>query len=261
MAIETIESGIPGLDELFTLGFPKGKTILLSGPPGAGKTVLGIQFLIHGALVNSEPAVLVTFDDLPNHVRKDCLTFGWDLRELETIDPPLLSIVDGFASRVGLTTKERFSIRANVDSLLITLMEVLDETGATRIVVDSLTSLAATVKTHSQVRKEILTMSAVLGDQGCTTLLTAEIGGMASHADTMTTGGGSGGSGRFGVEEYSAQGSIVLSYIEQPDGSFKRAILIQKMRGSQHIFGWREFEITGQGAVVRPDLAITRIHP
>ena len=70
-----LESGIPGVDDLFHGGFPKGKTILLSGPPGSGKTVFGMQFLIAGALAN-EPGVLIAFDDLPSHMRADMKSFG-----------------------------------------------------------------------------------------------------------------------------------------------------------------------------------------
>ncbi|MCH1933073.1 hypothetical protein L9G16_23295, partial [Shewanella sp. A25] len=75
-----------------------------------------MQFLISGALIN-EPGVLIAFDDLPSHMRADMASFGWGgIEELDSIDPPLLTIVDGFASRVGLTSTERFQIRANVDS-------------------------------------------------------------------------------------------------------------------------------------------------
>ena len=247
-----MESGIPGLDELFTSGFPKGKTILLSGPPGAGKTVFGMQFLVAGALQN-EPGVLIAFDDLPNHMRNDMASFGWEVEELESIDPPLLTIVDGFAHRVGLTSTERFQIRANVDSLLITLMDVLRKTGAVRIVIDSLTTLSSSVRSVDQVRKEILTLAAILGEQGCTTLLTAELGGIAGGTSAQVLGA----VGRFGVEEYSAQGAIVLNYTERNDGEFVRTILVQKMRGHRHVFGWREAEISEEGFVVYPNKKVS----
>lgn len=242
-----MESGIPGLDELFFGGFPKGKTILLSGPPGAGKTVFGMQFLVAGALAN-EPGVFVAFDDLPGHIRRDMRSFNWEIESLENVNPPLLTMVDGFASRVGLTTSERFQIRANVDSLLITLMDVLRKTGATRIVIDSLTTLSSSVRSTDQVRKEILTLSAILGEQGCTTLLTAELGGGALGSSELVQA-----TGRFGVEEYSAQGAIVLNYLERVDGEFVRTILVQKMRGHTHIFGWRECKISEEGFAVLPD--------
>jgi len=246
-----MESGIPGLDDLFYGDFPSSKTILLSGPPGAGKTVFCMQFLVAGAISDAEePAVYVAFDDMPNHIRKDMETFGWDIETLENSDPPLLTIVDGFSGRVGLTTDEKYSIRPNVDSLLITLRDILLETGATRVVIDSLTTISSVVKNAEQVRKEILTMSSILGDQGCTTILTAELGGSSSGALNLAS--------RFGVEEYSAQGSIILSYYEDDSGEYNRALLIQKMRGKRHVFGWREFSISEEGVSVYPDRKIQR---
>ncbi|MFX1513134.1 MAG: ATPase domain-containing protein, partial [Promethearchaeota archaeon] len=176
---------------------------------------------------------------------KDCRSFGWNLKELEAFDPPLITIVDGFSSRVGLTSNERFQIRANVDSLLITLLEVLDVTGATRVVIDSLTTLTTTVRSQPQLRKEILTMSAILGNRECTTLLTAEYRRQGSDSIVYA--------GSFSPEEYSTQGAIVVNYHEQRDGSYKRSVLIQKMRGHRHEFARKEFEITENGVLVHPD--------
>lgn len=241
--INGVKSGIPGLDKLFKSNeFPKGRQILLMGPPGSGKTVFGIQFLINGAIHSEEPGIFITFDDLPRHIREDMKSFGWNLKQLEVdFDPPLLTMVDGFSARVGLTTDEQYTIRANLDSLLMVLTEILEETGATRVCIDSLSTLSTIIKDPVQVRKEILTMGAILGEQGCTTLLTAE------H-------------GEWGVEEYSSQGIIRLSYDELPSGEFRRAILIQKMRGCEHEFGWREFRLTKDGIKIFPDRTVGRGH-
>lgn len=241
MTMNTIQSGIPGLDDLFGPNkmFPKGLQILVSGPPGSGKTVFGLQFLINGALLAEEPGIFVSFDDLPRHIRKDMSSFGWNINQLEEFSPPLITMIDGFSARVGLSTKEKYTIRANIDSLLMVLTEVLEETGATRVCIDSLSTLSTIIKDPVQVRKEILTMGAVLGEQGCTTLLTAE-------------------NSEWGIEEYSAQGLIRLNYDELSTGEFRRAILIQKMRGFAHDFSWKEFRITSEGIKIFSDRTIGR---
>ena len=134
-------------------------------------------------------------------------------------------------------------------------MDVLRKTGAVRIVIDSLTTLSSSVRSVDQVRKEILTLAAILGEQGCTTLLTAELGGIAGGTSAQVLGA----AGRFGVEEYSAQGAIVLNYTVRTDGEFVITILVQKMRGHRHVFGWREAEITEEGFIVYPNKKVSTL--
>ncbi|MFX0185971.1 MAG: ATPase domain-containing protein, partial [Candidatus Hodarchaeota archaeon] len=93
--MSTIKSGISGLDALFgPKEFPKGRQILLTGPPGSGKTVFGLQFLINGAIHSEEPGIFVSFDDLPRHIRADMLSFNWNIQQLEEeFTPPLITMV------------------------------------------------------------------------------------------------------------------------------------------------------------------------
>lgn len=73
---------IPGLDGVLEGGLPLGRTTLINGGPGAGKTVLGLEFLCRGA-VAGEPGVFVTFEEGAEAMRRNAMSMGWDLPALE----------------------------------------------------------------------------------------------------------------------------------------------------------------------------------
>lgn len=82
MAIKRINTGIKGLDRLMQGGIPKGSPILVSGSPGTGKTILGLQFLYYGAK-NNEPGIYITFEEPKESIIIAAENFGWNLRDLE----------------------------------------------------------------------------------------------------------------------------------------------------------------------------------
>src|SRR5205809_7845606 len=91
-----IPTGIPGLDKLLTGGLPKNRTILLSGGPGTGQTILSSQFLVHGILDYEEHGIYVSLDENKQHLLEEMLDFGWHFQELESNkklifleDPPI----------------------------------------------------------------------------------------------------------------------------------------------------------------------------
>ncbi len=80
--IPKVATLIPGLDGVLEGGLPQGRTTLVSGGPGSGKTVLGLEFLCHGA-VKGEPGVFVTFEEGAEAIRRNAMSMGWDLPALE----------------------------------------------------------------------------------------------------------------------------------------------------------------------------------
>ena len=78
-----VKTGIAGLDPLVEGGFPEGRSILVSGATGTGKTIFCTQFAYIGAKEYGEPAVYVTLDERPDLIREDVSRFGWNLEELE----------------------------------------------------------------------------------------------------------------------------------------------------------------------------------
>ena len=79
---QRLKTGIEGLDEILEGGLVRGVSVLLEGPPGSGKTNLGLQILYNGMTRFDEPALVVSFEQFPDQIFRDALQFGWDLREL-----------------------------------------------------------------------------------------------------------------------------------------------------------------------------------
>jgi circadian clock protein KaiC len=80
--IPKVPTKIAGLDEILEGGLPQGHTTVVSGGPGSGKTVLGLEFLCRGAMAG-EPGVFVTFEERAEAIRLNALSMGWNLAALE----------------------------------------------------------------------------------------------------------------------------------------------------------------------------------
>ncbi len=80
--LQKVPTRIPGLDDILEGGLPAGRTSLVSGGPGSGKSVLGLEFLYRGALAG-KPGVFVTFEESSENIRCNASTLGRDLRALE----------------------------------------------------------------------------------------------------------------------------------------------------------------------------------
>ena len=76
-------SGIAGFDEITNGGLPRGRTTLLVGAPGAGKTIFALKFLVHGARQCREPGIFVAFEESSKRVVANAESFGWELAQLQ----------------------------------------------------------------------------------------------------------------------------------------------------------------------------------
>jgi len=77
-----VKSGTPGLDEAIGIkGFRKGSSILVAGEPGAGKTILALQFIFNGARLYGENGVFVTSEQSVEKIREIAANLGMPLEQ------------------------------------------------------------------------------------------------------------------------------------------------------------------------------------
>ena len=79
MARPRVATGVVGLDQMLQGGLPQGKSYLLTGEPGTGKTTFSAQFMLEG-LKQGENGIYISVDEKPAHVVEDAESLGWDLR-------------------------------------------------------------------------------------------------------------------------------------------------------------------------------------
>ncbi len=238
--VERIKTGIPGFDEILNGGIPKRNVVLLSGGPGTGKSIFGQQYLWNG-LQKGEPGVLVTLEEHPVQVRINMKQFGWDVRKYE--NEGLFVIVDAFTAGIGEAAKrERYVVRdpSDIGLLIDILREAIRDTGAQRVVVDSVSTLYLTKP--SVARHVVLQLKKVLSGMGTTSILVSQV---------SVTERGFGGPG----VEHAADGIVRLD-LDEINGELIRSLIVWKMRGTSHSMRRHPFEITDKGIVVYPDRVV-----
>ncbi|WXG47033.1 MAG: ATPase domain-containing protein [Candidatus Atabeyarchaeum deiterrae] len=236
--IDLVHTGIGQLDELLGGGFPKGRCVLVTGGCGTGKSTVGIQFLVEGAIKYGESGILVTTEQSPSAVRSDMKSFGWDLESLEREHK--LAIVDVATpkSKVLYAGKDEVTRLINLNTLLLALSEVSKSINAQRVVVDSLPGLELIIQEPAAIRHAIHRLIATLKELGVTSMLISE-------------GSGHGQISRYDVEEFICDGVIFVEQIREK-GKFERGLTIVKMRGVSHESKTCPMMITGQGISVVP---------
>jgi KaiC/GvpD/RAD55 family RecA-like ATPase len=229
-----LKTGINGFDKLIEGGFPEGRSILISGGTGTGKTIFAMQYLINGAQ-EDESGIYLTLDERPDLIREDMLRFGWNVRELE--DNGKLMLIDGTIAKIGIPSDEEFSLPAtgfDLDKLLLELMKAIKKIKAKRVVIDSIPALGMNLENEHEIRKAVLKIVYLLSRAGVTTILTTEIDPESKKI------------GKYGVEEFVSDGVIMLHYMGVGTQS-NRTLHIRKMRATKHSEDLHPLEITEQG--------------
>src|SRR5215217_4979390 len=230
--LEKAPTGIRWLQEISRGGLPRGRASLVTGGPGAGKTLFGLEFLVHGARDFDEPGVLLAFEESAEELADDVASLGFDLAGLEAGGH---LVVD--ACRVDATefvTTGEFDL----DGLFIRLSAAVQAVGARRVVLDTIEVLFGALDNEAVVRAEFSRLLRWLKDQGLTTLITAERG----REGQLT---------RYGIEEYVSDCVIVLDH-RMNDEIATRRLRVVKYRGSVHGTNEYPFLVTDRGLRVWP---------
>lgn len=234
---ERVPTGIVGLDTLIEGGFPKGRSILLTGEPGTGKSIFALQFIAAG-LKHNEKCIFVTADEGPEDILEQAASLGWDFEpHVEKKELAILNAGTYLSSLPGAGKERQIDLQRAVNDMAAFVNQI----GAQRLVLDPAGPFVllreSTIRIQDQTR---LLIKLLRASTKTTNVLT-------SYAVPRT-----GERTMHGVEEYIVAGAIVLEMIWK-QGRLVRSLIVEKMRCTEVKPTQLEFDIIkGQGIVIEP---------
>jgi KaiC/GvpD/RAD55 family RecA-like ATPase len=248
-----IGTGIPGMDKMLHGGFVPGRPYIVSGPPGAGKTILSVQFLRDG-LEGGERCLFVALEEPPNELKINMRAFRWNLDDLDVLDAnsdirrfeptPLLEIsteeeptkMRALGDRIR-KTPDFESKEVTVHSLQQLLKTLLVKKGYERVVIDSMTALKYFCMREFEEAVTTQSFMRYLSESKVTSLLILELPE----------------EGEIPPEAFLARGEIRLHKLRDETG-IKRFVSVEKYKGSSHDESVYPFDITNTGIVINTNL-------
>jgi circadian clock protein KaiC len=226
-------TGIPGFDSVLNGGLARGRSFLLEGNPGTGKTTIALQFLMAGVQAGDR-ALYITLSETEDELRATATSHGWPLEGIEVFEllPPenLLSedqqqsLLYSSDLELGETTKRIF--------------EEFERVGPNLIVLDSLSEIRLLSQSSLRYRRQILAMKHYFATRNTTVLLlddlTAEVADKTVHSI--------------------AHGAIRLEELAPDFGAERRRLRVLKYRGNRFRGGYHDFVIETGGVRVFPRL-------
>jgi circadian clock protein KaiC len=231
--IQKIPMGVAGFEVISEGGIPRGRTTLLSGTSGSGKTIFAVEFLWRGIQHYKENGVFVTFEETKNDICQNVQSLGWDLLAMERQGK--LAFVDASPS-----PEEKYEAgEYDLGALIARIMHAIDKVGAKRVSIDSITALFPQFGDKGVIRRELFRITAALKRKGVTAIISSER--LEEYGEIA----------RFGVEEFVSDNVIVLRNVLETERR-RRTVEILKFRGTMHQKGEYPFTVTTNGIRILP---------
>ncbi|MFB6107541.1 MAG: ATPase domain-containing protein [Haloplanus sp.] len=227
-ADERLATGISGLDEILDGGFIGGRSYMLRGEPGAGKTILGFHFLTSGVDAG-ETALFVNLEEDVDDLRANAASLGFDVDAVDYLD--LSPTAEVFAEDQSYGVFEAAEVEQ--EPFTERIVDRVEEIDPDRVVVDPVTQLRHLTSGEYQFRKQVIGFMRYLKSKGATVLFTAQESDRHPTDDL----------------QFISDGTILLQMDEEV-----RRVRVPKFRGSATRSGEHTFRITDEGIVVYPEL-------
>jgi circadian clock protein KaiC len=227
LSADRVATGVPALDKMLGEGYWEGSSTLICGPSGVGKTLMGLHFIFQGARTG-QPGILATFQETENQLARIVKGFGWSIND-EGVQVLSRSVVDMY-----------------IDQWVYELLNLIEKTGAKRIVIDSLVDLMVTAGDPLRFREWMYSLVQRCARRGISLMMIVEVPEL------------------FQLRKISEQGLshlsdnvILLQYVQ--DGSrLARAITVLKTRAAHHEPVAHRYEIAESGLVLGDEIALER---
>ena len=220
-----LSTGVHEFDAIMGGGIPEGDSLLVAGPSGAGKTLLGIQFIAEG-LRHGEPGIVAMFEERPDEYVERAAKFGFDF------DRPQK---EGTLKIIYLRPLD-----LSVDETVHEVVNAVKQIGCKRLVIDSLVGieLALAPGFRTDFRESLYRMIGALTRMGVTIISTVEV---EENFTSMSLS-------NFTVS-FLADDILRLRYVSI-NGQLRKMLLVVKMRRTQHSIDMWEYQITSKGVVM-----------
>ncbi|MEN9354101.1 MAG: hypothetical protein RL318_1426 [Fibrobacterota bacterium] len=225
MALPRVSTGIEGLDRMLGGGFVERSANMVEGAPGTGKTTLGLQFLVHGAVRQAQPGLYISFEEFPAQLYADALRIGWDLKALEARG----------LMKVLFTTPE--DLLEELEQVGSSLETIISSMGVKRVVVDSLSHFEPLAVSTFELRDLEFRLVSAFKREGITAVLLRENANLLGDTNSTSRS-------PFVVDSF-----VILRYVEI-DSAVAKALLVLKMRGCSHATDIRRYSIREGGLFV-----------
>lgn len=223
------KTGVPGLDKLMGGGVPAGDAVMIIGPAGSGKTTFATQFASQG-LREGERVVIAVFEEYPEEY----------VRRAQARDRDIGRMIEAGKLKVIYLRP----LDLSVDETLAAILEAVEEIGATRVVIDSLSgfevALAPTFRDEFQ--ESLYRLVGALTATGVTVLMTTETTGGYANVQLTT------------AHISFITDDIVVQQFAEIDGALEKVLVVLKMRGSQHSTEFHRYAIDANGATIKEPL-------